>query len=119
MDEQDKKTLMEVLQYDLKEPTLTPLTKPEGAPEGYGEFRVPVKDFLVSTWTLGTAPETMPHKESERIALVLNGSIEVTSAEGNHKQVAGCGQAVFIDAGIEATIKPLQENTRIAIASRG
>ena len=111
--------MLSVLQYDLCEPVLTPLIVPEGAPEGYGEFKVPVKDFLVSTWKLGPTPAVMPRQDSERIALVLEGSVEVTSNADGVKKTAGRGQAIFVDAGIEATIKPLEENTHIAVASRG
>lgn len=107
----DKETLFAMLTYKLGAPCLVPVHCRALELGFLGEYQVPVKDFVVSEWTIpldhgraAAASALVPYAHASRILLVLQGSCSVV--HGAQTLVLERGQAVFLPPHVEARLSP-------------
>jgi len=126
----DKETLFSMLSYKLGSPNIVSQLRTPLDLGFLGEYQVPVKDFVVSEWTIplehGSSDATVrstlvPYADASRILLVLDGSCCVT--QGTQTIQLERGQAVFLPPKLEVTLQPhtsatvTEEPLRLVIAT--
>lgn len=114
----DKETLFAMLTYKLGAPCLVPVHCRPLELGFLGEYQVPVKDFVVSEWTIpldhgsrtdgadtaAAASALIPYGHTSRILLVLQGSCSVV--HGTQTLPLERGQAVFFPPHVDARLVP-------------
>ena len=108
----DKETLFAMLTYKLGAPCLVPVHCRALELGFLGEYQVPVKDFVVSEWTIpldhgradASASALIPYAHTSRILLVLQGSCSVV--HGAQTVLLERGQAVFLPPHVDARLFP-------------
>jgi len=112
----DKETLFSMLTYKLGTPCRVPMHYTQLDLGFLGEYQVPVKDFVVSEWTIpldhgddGSIKTQVPYGDTSRILLVLDGSCSVM----HNEQVIQLerGQAVFLPPQLNVTLQPHTAST--------